>query len=227
MDKLRIEVYRYLKQYQKLFGNELTLKPENNPKFLLTQKKKKYYQSNDLDNFENSINLCLKCNLGKSRTNFVFGVGDFKADLFLVGEAPGEKEDIKGLPFVGRSGKLLDKILAAIKKKRGQGVYITNILKCRPPNNRDPLPSEILKCEPYLIEQINIVKPRLIVALGRVAGKALLKLDTTLKEMRNNIHDYHGIPLKVTYHPSALLRNPQLKKLAWDDFQWIRNYLNK
>ena len=163
--------------------------------------------------------------MGKTRTNFVFGVGDPNADLLLVGEAPGEQEDLKGEPFVGRAGKMLDKILYAIDRKRGDGVYIANVIKCRPPNNRDPLPSEVKKCEPYLTEQISQIQPKLIVALGRVAGKTLLKIDVPLKEMRDKTHDYNGTPLRVTFHPAALLRNSNFKKPAWIDFQWIRDYL--
>ncbi len=121
----------------------------------------------------------------------------------------------------------MTKILLAIDKKRGEGVYIANVLKCRPPNNRDPLPSEVNKCEPYLLKQIKIVKPKLIVALGRIAGKTLLKIDKPLKEMRGKIHSYNGTPLIVTYHPAALLRNSNFKKPAWDDFQWIRDQLIK
>ena len=143
----------------------------------------------------------------------------------LIGEAPGEEEDIKGEPFVGRSGKLLNKILAAIDMNRNDGVFITNVLKCRPPNNRDPLVSEIKEWEPYLISEIKIIKPRLIVALGKVSGNTLLKKNTSLKEMRETIHDYFGTPLKITYHPAALLRNPNLKKDAWQDFQLIRDFL--
>jgi DNA polymerase len=143
----------------------------------------------------------------------------------LIGEAPGEEEDQKGEPFVGRAGKLLDKILRAINKNRNEGVYITNVLKCRPPNNRDPLPSEVSKCEPYLLKQITMIQPKIIVALGRISGKTLLQKDILLKDMRGMIHDYHGIPLKVTYHPAALLRNPNFKKFAWEDFQWVRDYL--
>jgi DNA polymerase len=145
----------------------------------------------------------------------------------LIGEAPGEKEDQKGEPFVGKSGKLLDKILRAINKSRNEGVYIANVLKCRPPDNRDPLASEVDKCEPYLLRQIKLIKPKLIVSLGRVSGKTLLKTDIPLKEMRSTLHDYHGIPLKVTYHPAALLRNPNFKKDAWEDFQWVRDYLTR
>lgn len=178
-----------------------------------------------LQEFYDSIHTCLKCPLGETRQNFVFGVGDPNASLVLVGEAPGAEEDRQGLPFVGRAGKLLDKILAAIDRSREKDVYICNVLKCRPPNNRDPLPSEVTQCEPYLIRQIELIAPKLIVALGRVAGKTLLNLDIPLKRMRGKLYDYHGTPLIVTYHTAALLRNTGLKKAAWEDFKWIRSRL--
>ena len=183
--------------------------------------------SNQLNEFGTSISTCKKCNLGQHRNKFVFGVGDSHADLMLVGEAPGREEDLKGEPFVGRAGKLLDKILSAIKMTRHKNVYICNVLKCRPPQNRDPLPDEVEECEPYLLHQINLIKPKLIVALGRISGTTLLRVDDTLKSMRGRLHDYHGTPLLVTYHPAALLRNSNLKKYAWEDFQFIRDFINK
>ena len=213
-------VIRYLKQTKDLYGDQLFLN--------LTKESihgDSLYES--LDQFFGKINQCQKCQLGQTRTNFVFGVGDPNADLVLVGEAPGEQEDLKGEPFVGRAGKLLDKILSAIKLSRNHGVYICNVLKCRPPNNRDPLPSEVEQCEPYLIHQINLIKPRLIVALGRVAAKTLLKQNFPLKDMRSIKHDYHGTPLVVTYHPAALLRNQNLKPAAWEDFKWIRRLIRE
>ena len=182
------------------------------------------YES-DLSSFNNQINQCQKCSLGGTRNNFVFGVGDPNASLLLVGEAPGEQEDIKGEPFVGRAGKLLDKILLAINRSRDKDVYICNVLKCRPPENRNPLPNEVKECEPYLIHQINLIKPKLIVALGRVAGMTLLNVDNSLKSMRGVIHDYNGTPLIVTYHPAALLRNSNWKPEAWKDFKWIRSII--
>ena len=218
-------IQKFLEQQKTLFGNELFLNKigqiDKNNIPLLTDKDRK----RDLDQFCNSISLCKECELGNTRNNFVFGTGDPNADLMLIGEAPGEKEDYEGEPFVGRAGKLLDKILRAINKNRKKGVYITNVLKCRPPNNRDPLPSEVSKCEPYLLKQITMIQPKLIVALGRISGKTLLKKDIPLKNMREMIHNYHGIPLKVTYHPAALLRNPNFKKYAWEDFQWVRDHL--
>jgi len=218
-------LHQYLKQQKELYGNELYLSNEPAPLPEPKPEKKGTVAKGKLDAYNQSICTCLECPLGKTRTNFVFGVGDPNADLFLVGEAPGEQEDLKGEPFVGRAGKMLDKILYAIDRKRGDGVYIANVIKCRPPNNRDPLPSEVKKCEPYLTEQISQIQPKLIVALGRVAGKTLLKMDVPLKEMRDKTHDYNGTPLRVTFHPAALLRNSNFKKPAWIDFQWIRDYL--
>ena len=213
-------VSRYLNQTKDLYGDQL---------FLSMTNESSHVDGSDesLDQFFGRINQCQKCQLGQTRTNFVFGVGDPNADLVLVGEAPGEQEDLQGEPFVGRAGKLLDKILSAIELSRSQGVYICNVLKCRPPNNRDPLLSEVDQCEPYLIHQINLIKPRLIVALGRVAAKTLLKKDLPLKDMRSIKHDYHGTPLVATYHPAALLRNQNLKPAAWEDFKWIRRLIGE
>ena len=195
---------------------------------IILKKKKKKRKSNsyDLISFNDEIKNCLKCDLGKTRKNFVFGVGDFNASLLLVGEAPGEQEDLSGEPFVGRAGKLLDKMLTAINRSRENDVFICNVLKCRPPDNRDPSKEEISKCEPYLVNQIDLIQPKLIVALGRVAGKTLLGVDKSLKDMRNTIHSYHGTNLIVTYHPAALLRNSNWKPDAWNDFKWIRTLID-
>ena len=175
-----------------------------------------------LTDYFNKIRDCEECQLSESRTNFVFGTGNPDADIVFVGEAPGKNEDLQGIPFVGRAGKLLDKILEAIQLSR-KDVFILNVLKCRPPNNRDPLSSEVEKCEPYLKKQLDILNPKLIVCLGRISGKTLLRLDMSLGKMRENIHSYNGIDAMVTYHPAALLRNPNLKKAAWEDFQMIRD----
>lgn len=178
-----------------------------------------------LEQFRQEIKDCQKCSLGASRTHFVFGVGNPDADLVFVGEAPGKNEDLQGEPFVGRAGKLLDKILEAINLDRSS-VFILNVLKCRPPDNRDPSSTEVDQCEPYLKTQLKIIQPKLIVALGRIAAMTLLRLDLPLGKMRNTTYLYEGIDLIVTYHPAALLRNPNLKKPAWEDFKHIRdNYL--
>ncbi len=222
----KAEIYKYLKQQQMLYGDELYLSVKPSLTRNKTDNGNPSCPELDLNTFHDAVRECQACNLGETRTKFVFGVGDANANLLLVGEAPGEEEDLKGEPFVGRAGKLLDKILTAIDLQRENGVYIANVLKCRPPNNRDPLPSEVEKCESLLKEQIRLIQPKLIVALGRVAGKTLLKKDIPLKSMRGKTHDYAGVPLMVTYHPAALLRNPGLKTTAWEDFQWIRDFLN-
>ena len=215
--------HRYLIQQRELFGDRLYTGFDGSNLFV--DKEEITYQSITLDDFDKEICHCQKCQLGKNRTNFVFGVGDPNGSLMLVGEAPGEQEDLKGEPFVGRAGKLLDKILIAIGRSRNKDVFICNVLKCRPPNNRDPLSTEVKECEPYLKHQINLIKPKLIVALGRIAGKTLLGVDNSLKSMRGEIHNYYDIPLIVTYHPAALLRNPNWKPQAWKDFKWIKSII--
>lgn len=181
----------------------------------------RWFESDSLDKLNLGISGCLKCALGSTRKNFVFGVGNPKARLVLIGEAPGADEDEKGEPFVGRAGQLLNKILAAVHLRR-EDVYICNILKCRPPNNRDPLPQEAESCEPYLKKQIEIISPKLILCLGRIAGQTLLKTNATLTELRTNIYEYQGVKVLVTFHPAALLRNPNWKKPAWEDVQKMR-----
>ena len=213
---------KYFRQLEDLYGDEIFLSLNNNAEKFPTGLINKD-DPNRLSIFKDKIKNCLKCELGNSRKNFVFGSGDPNASLLIIGEAPGEHEDLSGEPFVGRAGKLLDKMLLAINMSRKNDVFICNVLKCRPPNNRDPLPIEVKECEPYLKHQINLIKPKLIVALGRIAGKTLLGVDKSLKSMRGEIHNYHNIPLIVTYHPAALLRNPNWKPLAWEDFKWIRS----
>ena len=160
---------------------------------------------------------CTKCALSAGRTQVVFGSGSPDADLVFVGEAPGFHEDQQGVPFVGQAGKLLDNMLGAIKLKRGHNVYIANVVKCRPPGNRNPEPGEAAQCEPYLHRQIALIKPKLIVALGKVAAVNLLKRDAAVASMRGKIHQYRGIPLIVTYHPAYLLRSLPEKAKAWVD----------
>lgn len=170
---------------------------------------------------EKAICNCQSCPLGATRTNFVYGVGNPKAGVMFIGEAPGRDEDLKGQPFVGRAGQLLDKILEAIQFKR-EDVYIANILKCRPPNNRDPQPDEMTQCMPYLLEQIRMIKPKVICALGRISAQGLLQTNTPLGKLRKHWHDFNGIPFLVTYHPAALLRFPNYKRDTWEDVQMLR-----
>jgi uracil-DNA glycosylase family 4 len=165
---------------------------------------------------------CTACKLRAGCTQTVFGVGDEKADWLFVGEGPGADEDALGEPFVGQAGKLLDNMLMAIKIKRGNNVYIANIVKCRPPGNRNPEADEIATCLPYLQRQIELIQPKIIVALGKVASNALLGRDATLASLRGKLHDYRAgvsIPLIVTYHPAYLLRSPSEKAKAWQDLQ--------
>ena len=214
--KMKQTSSQYFKQHKDIYGNILYInKPMKNSS-----------TRNELTDYYDEIKNCLKCQLGNSRTNFVFGVGNPESDIVFVGEAPGKNEDLEGEPFVGRGGKLLDKILEAINVTR-KDIYILNVLKCRPPENRDPANDEIEKCEPYLKKQLKIIKPKLIVALGRISAMTLLKTKDSLTDMRNTIHKYEGIDLMVTYHPAAILRNPNFKRPTWDDFKYIRdNYLN-
>lgn len=175
----------------------------------------------DLALLNDKICTCMKCGLGSTRKNFVFGVGNPKADVVIIGEAPGADEDEKGEPFVGRAGQLLNKILEAVSFKREE-VFICNILKCRPPGNREPAADEVEQCEPYLWKQLELLRPKLILCLGRVAGQALLKTHASLGSMRGTWHEYRGIPTMVTYHPAALLRNPNWKRPTWEDVQTFR-----
>ena len=166
---------------------------------------------------------CVACEvLAGARTQTVFGVGDVRGPWLFVGEAPGADEDRLGEPFVGRAGKLLDSMLAALGLKRGEGVYIANILKCRPPQNRDPLPAEAAACRGFLDRQIALVQPRVIVALGRVAAQNLLSSEIPIGKMRGQRFVYQGIPVVVTYHPAYLLRSPQEKAKAWADLKLAR-----
>jgi uracil-DNA glycosylase family 4 len=159
---------------------------------------------------------CTRCELSQSRTNTVFGVGNPDADWMIVGEAPGAEEDRRGEPFVGRAGKLLDQMLLAIGETR-DSVFIANILKCRPPNNRDPKPGEAAACRDYLDRQIALVRPRILLAVGRIAAQNLLGSDAPVGRLRGRAHDLDGIPLVVTYHPAYLLRSPSQKQKAWRD----------
>jgi DNA polymerase len=164
-----------------------------------------------------AVAACRDCALHAKRTNTVFGVGDENANWVFVGEGPGADEDALGDPFVGQAGKLLDSMLAAVRLKRGENVYICNVVKCRPPGNRNPEPEEMQKCESFLQRQIELLQPRLIVALGRIAAQNLLARDASIASLRGRVHDYNGRPLIVTYHPAYLLRNLADKAKAWED----------
>ena len=165
---------------------------------------------------------CQSCSLAQTRTQTVFGVGDPDADWLLVGEAPGAEEDRRGEPFVGQAGKLLDNMLSAIRLKRGEKVYIANVLKCRPPENRDPHGEEVVKCDPFLKRQVELIQPKLIVAMGRFAAQSILNTDASIGALRGKLHDYHGVPVIVTYHPAYLLRNLPDKAKAWEDLCFAR-----
>jgi uracil-DNA glycosylase, family 4 len=175
----------------------------------------------DLDKLRAEVAACTKCELHKGRTQTVFGTGDIKADWMIIGEAPGAEEDKQGEPFVGRAGKLLNSMLRAIGLKREE-VYIANIIKCRPPNNRDPRPEEVTCCENYLKQQIAMTKPKIILAVGRIAAQNLLKIDTPIGQMRGRRYEYPGagIPVVVTYHPAYLLRSPREKRKSWQDLKY-------
>jgi len=170
-----------------------------------------------------AVPACTACGLHKTRKQAVLGVGDERADWLLIGEAPGAEEDRLGEPFVGQAGRLLDNMLAAIGLKRGENVYIANVLKCRPPGNRNPQPEEVQKCAPHLLRQIELIQPKLIVAMGRVAAQTLLNSDASIASLRGRLHGYAGVPLIVTYHPAYLLRNLPDKAKAWADLVFARN----
>jgi DNA polymerase len=174
----------------------------------------------NLDDIRANLGDCQRCRLGKTRQALVFGVGNPHARLVLVGEAPGREEDEKGEPFVGEAGRLLDRILFAMGLRRDQ-VYICNVLKCRPPNNRDPEAEEIATCEPFLIRQLAAIRPVLIVALGRFAIQTLLQSKVPISRVRGSWQQYQGIPLMPTYHPAYLLRNPNSKREVWADMKQV------
>lgn len=169
------------------------------------------------DNLREAVNSCTRCKLHQTRTQGVFGVGDQQADWLIVGEAPGADEDAQGEPFVGQAGRLLDAMLAAIGLRRGDNVYIANVLKSRPPGNRNPEPDEVAACMPYLLQQIELLQPKIIVAMGRFAAQNLLASKDVIASLRGRVHHFQGVPLIVTYHPAYLLRTLPDKAKAWED----------
>ncbi|TCJ18496.1 uracil-DNA glycosylase [Parasulfuritortus cantonensis] len=180
----------------------------------------------DWDALRAAVAACTRCPLHETRTKPVFGVGDPAAELLIIGEAPGADEDRQGEPFVGQAGRLLDAMLAAIGQKRGRNVYIANVLKSRPPGNRDPRQEEVAACIPYLERQIDLIRPKIILALGRFAAQSLLLTEASISRLRGRVHHYRGVALVVTYHPAYLLRNPADKAKVWEDLCLARNVLS-
>jgi DNA polymerase len=231
---LKKNLIESLKNQQEIFGNDLfdAIHLNKSTRVLDRLKVSEKIEINQesklfMDDFQNAesieqlyslINECKKCPLGETRKKFVFGVGNPKAHAMLIGEAPGADEDAQGEPFVGRAGKLLNDILKAVNLKREE-VYIANILKCRPPGNRDPQPFEMETCIHYLHKQIDLIKPNIILCLGRVAANGLLNKKLSLGDLRNNVYEFNGIKVMATYHPAALLRNPHWKRGCWEDVQ--------
>ncbi len=181
--------------------------------------------SNKLDVLNSELSNCQRCRLHENRKTLVFGVGNPDADLLFIGEAPGFEEDRTGEPFVGKAGQLLTKIIEAMGLKREE-VYICNVIKCRPPENRNPLPDEIETCEPFLSKQIEAISPKVVCALGKFAAQTLLKKEAPISTLRGQFHDFKGTPLMPTYHPAFLLRNPSAKRQVWDDIKEIKRLLD-
>lgn len=179
------------------------------------------YRAKTLEELRTAIGDCRRCKLWSGRTHLVFGVGDPKAKLMFIGEGPGRDEDLQGEPFVGRAGQLLTDIITKGMGLRREDVYIANVVKCRPPENRNPEPDEVGSCEPFLKQQIDLVRPEIIIALGKFAVQTLLQSKAPITKLRGNWHSYHGIKLMPTFHPAYLLRNPGDKKLVWEDIKKV------
>jgi DNA polymerase len=180
-----------------------------------------------LADVRDEIGDCRRCKLWPGRTQIVFGVGNPQAKLMFVGEGPGRDEDLQGEPFVGRAGQLLTEIITKGMKLRREDVYIANVVKCRPPENRNPEPDEIAACQPFLLQQIQAIGPKVLVALGKFAAQTLLSSSTPISRLRGHWHDFHGIPLMPTLHPAYLLRNPADKRLVWEDIKQVMRELEK
>jgi len=234
-NEIKKQIIEALKDQKEIFGDELftsqslsrkttvvtRIKDENADDIPLFETKENWEKAASLEELDKLINKCTKCSLHKSRTNFVFGVGNPNADVMVVGEGPGADEDAQGEPFVGRAGKLLNEILKAINFQREE-VYIANVVKSRPPGNRTPTAEEMEACVPYLKKQIELIKPKLILCLGLTAAQGLLKKRDSLTKLRGQIFDYLNAKVMVTYHPAALLRNPHWKRPCWEDVQQFR-----
>lgn len=217
-NSVRDQIHRFFQWYEDLYGKDYYIDPDSLENIHSPDKPtEKQFR---LAEFRRSIENCTKCPLHRTRTRFVFGAGNPDAKIMFIGEAPGRDEDLQGEPFVGQAGQLLNKLLAHIHLNRTE-VYIANILKSRPPNNREPLPEEVAQCIPYLHRQIEIIQPKLLVALGRVAAQNLLNTTDSLSNLRSRMWAYQEIPLIVTYHPAALLRNESLYEPTLKDFEMI------
>jgi len=184
------------------------------------------YKAKTLEELRGAIGDCRRCKLWSGRTHLVFGVGNPKARLMFIGEGPGRDEDLQGEPFVGRAGQLLTDIITKGMGLKREDVYIANVVKCRPPENRNPEPDEVASCEPFLKKQIDIVRPEIIIALGKFAVQTLLQSKVPITKLRGNWHSYHGIKLMPTFHPAYLLRNPGDKKLVWEDIKKVIKEMN-
>lgn len=225
-DLLTKQVKRFL-ETEKFFGVEEIPAPNQPAHALLAGPKvvlNAAAQKEALEALREEYKNCQLCSLSGTRTNLVFGSGSPSAELMFIGEAPGYEEDRQGLPFVGAAGELLTKIILAMKLRR-EDVYIANCLKCRPPHNRNPLPTEIATCSPILTKQIEIIRPKVICALGKFAAQTLLKTEEPISRLRGRFFEFHGIKLMPTFHPAYLLRNPVDKKLVWEDVQKIMKEL--
>ena len=232
MDKtLNERIQAYLQWYRDLYGEPPVL-PELEPAIaggrgpVPVEERGKQEKERHLQTMAQSIQNCTRCRLARGRTQVVFGVGNPDADIMFIGEAPGRDEDRLGEPFVGRAGQLLNRMLDHIQIRREE-VYIANIIKCRPPNNRDPQKDEVAQCLPYLLQQIEIIRPRLLVALGRIAAQTLLQTNLSLGQMRAREWSYHGVPMVVTYHPAAILRRMDMLPTALEDFRKIKTMSEK
>ncbi len=218
---MKKQIENFLNWYRDLYGRELYIADEKGMSIDGDGEKMEA-----LKTFHLQIKDCQKCPLGKTRTNFVFGVGNPNAAIMFIGEAPGYHEDQQGEPFVGRGGQLLNKLLAGVGLRR-EDVYIANILKCRPPNNRDPLPEEVVQCIPYLHRQIEMIQPRVLVALGRIAAQNLLQTKESLGNMRRRVWAYQDKPLIVTYHPAYILRNMNMLDAGVEDMKFVLEQFNQ
>jgi uracil-DNA glycosylase family 4 len=235
MDEFKKRITEALKDQKEIFGDELFFQKigkklnltvtkvdlDKEEEISLFDDREEWEKAESLEELDRLINRCTKCPLHKSRKNFVFGVGNPKADVMVIGEGPGVEEDLQGEPFVGRAGKLLNEILKAINFKREE-VYIANVIKSHPPGNRTPTAEEMEACVPYLKKQIDLIKPKLILCLGLTAAQGLLKKRDSLTKMRGQLFEYRGTKVMITYHPAALLRNPHWKRPCWEDVQKFR-----